>query len=149
MPKFPWIWWIILTLYLCLVCWNSYATEVKFIPGKERLELESAFNKATPYLQPEGTWVCDMYGVRSNLQVMHNLKLYSFARAKDRFANRGVQMVPVYRTEAGEMRGFAPVHQEKMQDDLRMTKDAHLVSRLTQVSSGQVVAYSVCQRSSS
>lgn len=119
----------------------SFATEIHYISAAEKAQLQSDFDSAKPVQQVSGSWVCDMFGVSSKLQVIRNVKLYSFEASKNSFQNHGAQaqIVPVYSLINGEMQGRGA----KANDQIRRAKDGQLLSKLSH--DGLTIAYSRCR----
>jgi hypothetical protein len=139
------VWMTILIAGLILGLWQSLAnaTEIEYIPKEKRASLHLQFENAKPMSTVKGAWTCDIYGMRTNLQVIHNLKLYDFSPALKTTENRGAQIVQVYENSKGEMSGKT----DKVVDQLRASPKGELVSKLTDSHSGDVIAYSVCHSS--
>jgi hypothetical protein len=138
--------WVLLTILitgLILGLWQSLAFALEYIPPEKRQSLKSDFDAAKPLSEANGKWVCDLFGVRSNLRVARGLRLYSFVLTNGVYENKGAQVVHAYKASDGEMRGS----NEQVEDLVRQSKDGRLLSRLTNRKTNDVVAYSVCNRS--
>jgi hypothetical protein len=118
--------------------------EMEYISPEKSKELEQLFAKSSfEAKQTEAIkqkeWTCDMYGVRTRLQVQHGVKLYRFKG--DSWRNSGSQPVEEYRPQAKELLG----HASRFEDRLRITDKGQLISQLSVVQpTRQVVAYSLC-----
>jgi hypothetical protein len=115
----------------------SPAQKEKLVEDFEHAKLE----KADAILGKK--WSCDMYGVRSRMQVQRDVKLYTLNKGTSgTFANTGAQVVSKYRFEKGVFAG----QQGKFEDSLRMTAKGELISRLSVLQpQPAVIAYSVCK----
>jgi hypothetical protein len=118
--------------------------EMEYISPEKNKELEALFAKSSfeagqSEAIKQKEWTCDMYGVRTRLQVQHGVKLYRFK--SDSWRNSGAQPVEDYRIEAKELRGQA----SRFEDRVRVTEKGQLISQLSVVQpTRQVVAYSLC-----
>ncbi|NJL23867.1 MAG: hypothetical protein HC902_00890 [Calothrix sp. SM1_5_4] len=86
--------------------------------------------------------------MRTRLQVQRNVKLYSWAmlgETKTVLKNQGAQPVALYAVaENGEsLVGRTP----RLQDEVRMTTEGNLISRLSARSPARdvIIAYSICR----
>lgn len=128
-------------------CLAGHAAEVEYISPERRAELESLFKEAqfTPAQDTSAIrsheWTCDMFGMRTHLQVQRGLKLYKWAE-KLEWHNIGAQLVSDYKSEGSALVG----HKGRFEDQVKISKDGQLVSRLSLTSpAGTVIAYSVCK----
>lgn len=118
--------------------------EMEYISPEKSKELEQLFTKSSFEAKrsdkiKQKEWTCDMYGVRTRLQVQHGVKLYNFK--KDSWQNSGEQLVEDYKPESKELLGQTG----RFEDRVRVTSTGQLISQLTVTSpSRQVVAYSLC-----
>lgn len=118
--------------------------EMEYISPEKSKELEQLFAKSTFEVKKSESikqkeWTCDMFGVRTRLQVQRGVKLYSFK--KESWRNSGAQLVEDYKPESKELLGRA----DRFEDRLRVTDKGQLISQLTVTSPiRQVVAYSLC-----
>ena len=118
--------------------------EMEYISPQKNKELEELFAKSSFEAKKSATikqkeWTCDMYGVRTRLQVQHGVKLYRFK--SDSWRNSGSQPVEDYRPEAKELLGQA----QRFEDRVRITESGQLISQLSVTQPArQVVAYSLC-----
>ncbi len=123
---------------------TSHALEMEYISPTKKAELEQDFARAE--FSPEASdkikqkvWTCDMYGVRTRLQVKRGVKLYNWKQAGWR--NDGSQIVRNYSAEDGELRG----RHGPLQDEVKINAKGQLISRLSLTHPApQVVAYAVC-----
>jgi len=117
---------------------------MEYISPEKSKELEELFSKSSfEASQSEAIkqkeWTCDMYGVRTRLQVQHGVKLYRFE--SESWQNSGAQPVEEYKPESKELLGQAP----RFEDRVRVTDKGQLISQLTVLHPNrQVVAYSLC-----
>jgi len=130
---------------LILFVYMSASAEVEYISPEKTSQLEGQFDLASFDLNRDKdklqnhVWVCDMFGARSHMQVQHGLKLYSW---KDGWKNSGAQLVDSYQADGVALTG----RKDRFEDQVKLTKDGLLVSRLLLVSAKpSVVAYSVCK----
>ena len=131
-------------LSILLIFFASFAgaTELEYITPARQKELSRAFDGATS-VRPTGSWTCDMYGVRTNLQIQRGVRLYEFGLApSETVKNSGAQPVGEYSKTSTGWIGKTT----RLEDEVRVTKDGKLLARLTLTEgSRSVLAYSVCQ----
>lgn len=133
-------------LVLSLLTAASFALDMEYISPEQKEQLVRKFEQAT-LDKTEGVldkkWSCDMYGVRSRLQVQRNLKLYSFAKAPSGlFKNSGAQVVADYKNDGQSLLG----HSQRFEDQVRLTPSGQLISRLSlRQPDAIVIAYAVCK----
>lgn len=127
---------------------SAHALDMEYIGPEESQQLEKDFNKAqftaNQQAQLSGKkWTCDMYGVRSRLQVQRGVKLYEFKAAEPaKWTNSGAQLVNDYTVDAGQMIG----RRAQFEDRIKMTTQGQLISRLSLAEGDhRVLAYSVCK----
>ncbi len=138
-----------LLLAAALLGATAFTAEIEYIGPDKQKQLEDLFEKSG-YSEPKDThslkdakWSCDMYGVRTHLQVQHALKLYKFSPdAKSTgWHNDGAQLVADYKAAPGALVGM----HEKFEDQVKLTAEGRLISRLSVISPQKiVVAYSLC-----
>jgi hypothetical protein len=126
------------------------AAELEYITPERQHVLEQQFDHAAfqgtheeQKRLAEGQWSCKMYGVRSHLQVQSNLKLYKWSAPDGQaWHNGGAQLVSEYKPAAGALIGT----HERFEDQVKLTKDGQLISRLSVNSPDAkvVVAFSIC-----
>jgi len=137
---------VILSLFLVYLI--PAAAEVEYISPERQTQLEEQFNKASFDIAHDAkrlaghTWSCDMYGARSHMQVQHGLKLYTLNVKDGQWSNSGAQLVSEYTSQNSSLTG----RKDRFEDQVKITKDGQLVSRLTLTDgSRSVLAYSVCK----
>jgi hypothetical protein len=128
---------------------SSFAgAEIEYVSPEKQQIIELQFQEAS--FNPEKdakkiekqAWTCDMFGVRSHMQAQHGLKLYTLSGSAGTWHNSGAQLVSDYKSEASALIG----RKDRFEDQVKLTKDGLLVSRLSLTSgSKSVVAYSVCK----
>jgi hypothetical protein len=131
---------------LVLITAFAHALEMEYISPEQKQKLVEDFEhakleKADAVLAKQ--WTCDMFGVKSRMQVQRSVKLYALSKdALGSIHNTGAQVVANYQLHNGVLSG----KNGKFEDNLRMTADGQLISRLT-VSHPEpvVIAYSVCK----
>ena len=136
-----------LLLLLTLTVAIAASADVEYISPDRQHELESMFNNAqfsatkdTPTLISHA-WKCDMYGVRSRLQVHRDLKLYKWTSQAEGWHNDGAQVVSEYKSGEHALVGS----KANFEDQVRVTTDGHIVSRLSLTAPlKETLAYSVC-----
>lgn len=126
---------------------GAHALEMEYIDPVEAKKLEHVFAqaslKAKQHAQIEGgNWTCDMYGVRTRLQVQRGIKLYQFKKESEAWRNSGAQVVAQYTAKDDHLNGV----NGRLIDQIKMTDDGSLISRLSLGGSEpRVLAYSVCK----
>ena len=137
---------ILIGLGLCLSL-VANAIELEYISpdAKNKLALEfdqAVFSAKDADAIKQKKWNCDMYGVRTRLQVKHDMPLYRWDN-KESWHNDGAQVVNDYVEDAGSLRG----KNARFQDQIKLNAKGQLLSRLSlnqPEGEAQVVAYSVC-----
>lgn len=138
---------ILPSLFLCLSFvygLSGYALEMEYVSPGKKLELETQFEKAEFSSKSADTikqklWTCDMYGVRTRLQVKRGVKLYNWKKSD--WHNEGAQIVRDYQAGTGGLIGSTG----KLEDQVKINADGKLISRLTLTEpKREVVAYAVC-----
>ncbi len=127
----------------------AQAVEFEHISLEQKAQLEKQFDEAHSAADKAETvsgrrWTCDMYGVRSRLQVQRDVNLYSLKKTDLGYTNSGAQVVNQYSAAEGILKGG----NARFEDQLRLTADGRLISRLSlrnQASPSAVIAYSVCR----
>jgi|SRR5665213_3254179 len=130
--------------------WAFATAEIEYISPEQQTKLETLFKEAAfnpsqdkAKLQDK-EWTCDMYGARSHMQVQHGLKLYKWSASSTLFHNDGAQLVSDYKSEAAD--NALTGRKDRFEDQVKVTKDGQLISRLSLNSSRKtVIAYSVCK----
>lgn len=137
---------------------SAFTAEVEYIGPEKQKQLEAQFDQAgfsaskdTKSLK-DRSWSCDMYGVRSRMQVHHELKLYKWSNdpASPSWHNDGAQLVNDYKVENSALVGIHDRIKDQVtqryEDQVKLTPDGQLISRLSVISPAKmVVAYSVCK----
>ena len=126
-----------------LISGLSGALEMEYISPDKKSELAREFenadfssNQAASIKQKK--WTCDMYGVRTRLQVKRGVKLYQWASD---WHNEGAQIVRDYKNENGNLIG----QHGPLEDQVRVNSKGQLISRLSLTRpEREVVAYAVC-----
>lgn len=137
-------------LFLSTVAAWAAGSDIEFIGADKEQQLEKQFaeghfdgGKDARRIQGHD-WQCDMYGMRSKMQVKHGLKLYKWSSPsaeKPEMHNSGAQLVNDYKADGGALIG---IH-ERFEDQVKLTPDGHLISQLSVISPQKmIVAYSVC-----
>lgn len=128
----------------------AQAVEFEHLSLEQKAQLEVQFERAKSLAElkkeVEGRkWSCDMFGVRSRMQVKRNVKLYSLKkRDTGSYSNSGAQVVSQYRESGNTLHG----ENERFEDQVRVTEDGRLISRLSLRGPSQpnmVIAYSLCR----
>ncbi len=128
----------ILTLLSCSVA------ALEFVPQTQAKDLAGQFTQARALTESEvkkyadRDWRCDMYGMRTRLQVEREVRLYRFSPTGKQWTNLGAQMIQEYSVEKTGLVG----RKGKLSDQVRMASDNRLVAQLSMDS--QVLAYSIC-----
>jgi hypothetical protein len=134
---------IIVFLFICA---SAMAAELEYLSPERQHELENQFqsarfdsaNNAEKLRNRE--WSCEMYGVRTRLQVQRDVKLYRWP--SDSWNNLGAQILSDYKAEPSAL----VARSARFEDQVKLTTEGRLVSRLTLNSPGRtVIAYSVCK----
>ena len=138
------------SFFLTTILLGSLASAVDFeyITPEQSAALADRFSSAQltaanqKTLERKPGWVCDMYGMRTKLQVQRGLKLYNFSPTHGGLKNAGAQPVDSYQFGKDAVVGHTP----RLQDRLRMTASGELISQLSMTSTNPstVIAYSVC-----
>ena len=134
---------------LLTISFSAFASaEVEYISPEKHAELENLFNSAEfradkdPQTIEAHQWKCDMFGARSKMQVQRGLKLYDLKMSGSDWHNDGAQVISDY--QAGELALIG--HKDRFEDQVKITKDGQLVSRLSLNNAAKtVIAYSVCK----
>src|SRR4051812_16191916 len=130
---------------LVVIAAAGHALEMEYISPIQKQQLVDDFEHAKleqADALANKKWSCDMFGVRSRMQVQHNVKLYSLSKGPSgSFRNQGAQAVSEYRLQNGVLSGKSG----KFEDNLRVKPNGQLISKLTVLQPEPVViAYSVC-----
>lgn len=126
------------------------ATSFEYIGADTRSQLERDFREAhAPTAQAlRKKWSCDMYGMRTHLQVKRGMVLYEFSNASSdassELTNLGRHNVRAYRLTQDGALGET----EKLTDTIKITSQGKLIARLYAKMEGReplLVAYSTCE----
>ncbi len=144
---------------IVLLCQGLYlaptqATTIEYVSRDQAKSLADEYSKAQPL---DETFVkelsgkelsCDMYGMRSRLQVERNVKLYRFSAIEGGFKNAGAQVVSHYEIRTGRFLG----RRGHLVDEIRNSKGDILAQLALSPTSGVesdrgpvVIAYSRCK----
>jgi hypothetical protein len=124
----------------------GHALDFEYISPERRQELEMDFNSSAvkPLISNEikhKKWTCDMYGVRTRLQVQRDVKLYNW-KDDNSWKNDGAQVIVSYTPEKDVLVGRT----ERFEDQVKLKADGRLISQLSLVKPNrEVIAYSVCK----
>lgn len=122
----------------------GHAIEMEYISPQKKKDLEVEFEKAefsskNADILKQKQWTCDMYGVRTRLQVKRGVKLYNWKDSG--WHNDGAQIVRDYKAEERGLIGSTG----PLEDQVKMNSKGQLISRLSLTRpERQVVAYAVC-----
>ena len=123
----------------------GHGLEMEYISPEKKQELErqfeeADFSSATAGALKQKQWTCDMYGVRTRLQVKRGVKLYNWKQQAN-WSNSGAQIVRDYKTENGRLVGITG----PLEDQVKLSANGQIISRLSLTRPDrQVVAYAVC-----
>lgn len=138
---------MLLTLVLLLSLAVHAESSFEYVSPDQKAQLEKDFREGSlsPTQQSEllqKTWSCDMYGMRTRLQIQRGLKLYQLVDDKSGVKNNGVQLIAHYNKESGQLIG----RDGRFEDQIKMTARGQLISRLSlSAGSHDVLAYSLCK----
>lgn len=124
---------------------TGHAVDLEYIGPNRRAELEKEFHSAKlpPAKMPASRWSCDMYGMRTHLQVKRGVRLYDWDKNG---RNNGAQVASEYLAEDGSLVGRT----SRFEDRVRLSDSGELISELRlREPNPRVVAYSVCRASDS
>lgn len=131
---------------LIVAAGTAVGMEMEYISPEQKDQIAADFEKAKLEKADEvldRKWSCDMFGVRSRLQVQRGVNLYSLRSAMDgEILNKGAQVVAKYQPKDGALLGRT----DRFEDEIRMTSSGQLISRLSGRQAGVgVIAYSICK----
>jgi len=120
---------------LLMVTPTVHAVDIEFIPDQEIARLQTEFsrlpvpsNNNVEQSLIGRSWLCELYGVRTRLQVERNVSLYQFSRAKNALANRGSYPIANYRMDHRGLAGRT----SNLEDIVRLSVDGKsLMSELS------------------
>lgn len=126
------------------------AVDLEYITPAQSQELADRFSGARltdsdrqELATTKRNWSCDMFGMRTRLQVQRGLKLYEFqpASSAGQLKNGGAQPIESYTLENGALVGRSA----RVQDRVRVTGHGELISQLSLSSApNSIIAYSLC-----
>lgn len=128
------------------------AAAIEFIPKDKAVALAGEFEssrvptKADLVALAGKELQCDMYGVRTRLQVERGVKLYMLSQSESVWKNDGAQVVPSYKLDTKGLIG----HRGSVTDELRIDKDNKVIAQLSlekpveEKTELVVLAYSKC-----
>lgn len=126
-----------------LVAARPSRADIEFVSQERRQSLVEAFAKAETPSQVTGNWKCELFGVRSSMQVHHDIELYQWLASEKpgQWKNQGAQPVSSYAIENGALKG----RQDRFEDQVKRTLDGHLISQLSVLTPQRmIVAYALC-----
>lgn len=137
---------------LFVTCASVMAADLEYVSPQKQHDLEVQFAQAHFNADKDSArvrdhqWTCDMYGVRSRLQVQRGLRLYkwptSSSTGSGAWYNKGAQIVSDYHPESAAL----VARNSRVQDEVKLTQNGELVSRLSlNTPQKTVLAYSVCK----
>lgn len=125
----------------------GHAVDIEYISPDQHAELERQFEASAqgtvnPQAIAHKKWLCDMFGVRSRLQVKKQVALYNFeASEKATWKNHGSQPVSSYTVTAEQLVG----REKSLKDIVRLNREGQLISQLSSNDpQPRVIAYSLC-----
>ncbi|MCB0407775.1 MAG: hypothetical protein KDD34_06175 [Bdellovibrionales bacterium] len=134
---------------LCLFSFNGYSEpQIEHISNSQVKELDQLFKISAPIsssnaLQKlDGTlWSCELFGVRTRMQKLKDVRLYQFVMDNKSLANVGSQKIKNYHISNGSLTGS----QDTLQDQIKMTSGSNLISKLSTTGKhSKAVAYATC-----
>lgn len=142
--------WKASLLSLFLLCANPAIAAVEdpeFVSQAQVDSLLLQFNSAKStvdqtLLATHPQWTCNMYGVRSRLQIRRGLSNYNWSRQDDQWSNSGELPVGRYVQAKDGLQGTG---ERGVRDDVRQLGKDKLIARLSrQDSPDTILSYSVC-----
>ena len=138
---------------LCLVLVApAFAADLTYVTPAEVDRLQEKFAAAhlkaedvTRVIDTKG-WRCDLYGVRTRLQVRRDVDVYRFERLIPTadLKNSGAQPISTYRVSDDALKGSG---EHGLVDEVRLTSENELIAKLTIPERGVTVAYTLCHGS--
>jgi hypothetical protein len=123
------------------------AGAIEYIAPRDALSLKSQFSIATVPAETDlaavagKEWRCDMYGMRTRLQVERDLPLYKFTKANSTWRNDGAQLVKAYSAQSESLKGTSG----RVTDEVRMAgHGTQLIGRMS-LEGSTVLAYTTCK----
>ncbi len=127
---------------------HSAFAEEAIVSPTQATDLKKAFSLARPLESKDLTAMaekdlsCDMFGMRTRLQVEKDIKLYNFKFAQKNWQNRGAQVVQSYQLTKT---GFVGTDGHLV-DEIRKTADDKFMAQLSRdADKSSVIAISKCQ----
>lgn len=126
-----------------LICQSGFGLE--FVAQDQAKDLAKKFSAARALTNNEVSkfadrdWKCDMYGMRTRLQVERDVRLYRFTGSGQKWTNLGAQMIQDYEMEPDGFIG----RRGRLIDLVKSGSDNTLIAQLSLDST--VLAYSVCR----
>lgn len=120
----------------------SSAASFEFVSPEQRSSLAQEFQLAHSPKSTElnKSWNCDMYGMRSHLQVERNISLYKFDLKASKFINQGSHVVHDYQLSTKALVGSTST----LIDQVKITDKGTLIAQLSTKTPEKIVAYSKC-----
>ena len=124
----------------------GHSLDLEYVSPEVRQDLEAQFASESTIPLTEAAiktkeWSCDMYGMRSHLQVKRNVKLYQWKSGSD-WENHGAQLIQKYGIEKNVLVG----QHDRFEDQVKLDAKGQLLSKLSLTTpQRQVIAYSVCK----
>lgn len=124
------------------------STEIEHVSDAKVAELEQLFSIGAPAEKDrikrlhQSLWSCDLFGVKSRMQVIREAKLYSFLVEGSSLQNLGSQEVKSYSLDGGELKGSSA----RISDHVRFLSRNHLISKITTKNDApEALAYAICK----
>ena len=122
--------------------------EYTYITPIERQNFVTQFEQAPPAAPSldarigDRDWSCDMYGMRTQMQVKPQTRLYHFHHQGKTWQNSGALPIGHYAIQNGVLTG----ENQKVRDQIKISDRGQLISQLTTASKPAVVlSYSICR----
>lgn len=138
---------IMLALSFSLPRIPSAFADLEYVSPTQRKLLQKTFLTSSFKVSAkvQGKWKCDMFGMRTHLQVQRDMELYDWSQGEkpNLWTNQGAQPVSAYKVSHGTLTGT----HDRFEDQVKYTDDGRLISQLSVVTPNRmVVAYSLCRR---
>ncbi len=146
MEDFKPAWMQILFFVLALLTPGLAQADLEYVSVEQRQVLREAFasGAALGLAELRGKWKCDLFGVRTNLQVKRDLELYAWTGGDKPglWKNQGAQLITDYRMSQASLIGAT----EQFEDEVKLTTNGILISQLTLLKpSRTILAYALCR----
>lgn len=122
---------------------TGFSLEFTHITSTQKQEFKSQFEQAKSLNYLDGSWACDMFGVRSGSAKLHQARLLDLHRDENEFRNKGSHVIKSYSIINGEFYGEAV----GVTEIIRQLTTSTIITKLVDKTTDEVVSYSVCQRS--